>query len=195
MNSTLLCKKKRLLLIITGIAASGKSTLAEKLGKKYNFSVLSFDSYKIKVYEQYGFLNETERLLMRDLAICRFKATIIELARYSKPIIVEYPFDSSWQEFFDFISQQYNYNNIVINCNTRDFNEIWNSRVTRDSDFTTREKCLTASVYVKDKLYKSNDKLNAAYKEIKRKEYESGKYTSLQGHCVFTDKEFSALVL
>lgn len=183
------------MLIITGISASGKSTLAEKLGKKYYFNILSLDSYKVEIYEQYGFLNETERLLMRNLAICRFKADIIELARCNKAIIVEYPFDSSWQEFFDFISQQYNYRILVVNCNTRNFDEIWNSRVTRDSDFTVREKCLTASVYVKDKLYKSNSKLNAAYKEVKRKEYESGKYTSLQGHRVFTDKEFLALAL
>ena len=132
---------------------------------------------------------------MRELAICKFKASIIELARCSKPVIVEYPFDSSWQEFFNFIGQQYDYSILVVNCNTRDFDEIWDSRVARDSDFTMREKCLTASVYVKDKLYESDGKLNDSYKEVKRKEYESGKHTSLQGNRVFTDKEFSALFL
>lgn len=177
------------LFIVTGISASGKSTLAHKLGDMTGYEIFSLDTYKEKVYEQYGFKNEYERKILWNMAKLEFEADIIITMRSKKSIIIEYPFDQSWQEFFDYISKEYDYITVVINCNTRDFEAIWNSRATRDSNFADRPKCLTASAYIKGELYESNQKINDQYKEVKRQEYMNEKYTSIKGNYVYSDKE------
>ena len=178
------------LFIVTGISASGKSTLGHKLGDMTGYEVLSLDDYKEKVYEYYGFKNDYERKILWNMAKLKFEADIVITMRSGRSIIIEYPFDQSWQEFFDYISKEYNYITSVISCDTRDFEDIWNSRVIRDSNYADRPKCLTASAYIKDKLYESNHKINDEYKEVKRQEYMNGKYTSIKGDYIYSDKEF-----
>lgn len=178
------------MIIVTGISASGKSTLANKIKNTFNIPLLSLDDYKVALYEKYGFKNDIERKILRKMAILNMKADIFLLMRENKKFIIEYPFDSTWQEFFDYLVDEYNYKSVIINCNSRSFDDIWNSRIKRESDFEERPKCLTAQAYIKDKLYISNNKLNDDYKEIKRKEYEEGKYTSLKGNIILDDKNY-----
>ena len=42
------------LIIITGAPASGKSSIAESVGKKLNIDVISKDAFKIELFEKYG---------------------------------------------------------------------------------------------------------------------------------------------
>lgn len=49
------------LVIFTGAPASGKSSLAEAIGKILNIDVISKDGFKIKLFEKYGFTNHTEK--------------------------------------------------------------------------------------------------------------------------------------
>lgn len=186
-QNNILENSKSFLIIITGIAASGKSTLANKINKKYKYPLLSMDDYKVDLYEKYGFISESERKRLWNLAKETFCADIISYMRKGQTIIIEYLFDKSWQEFFNYITEQYQYKSIVINCNSRNFDDIWNSRVKRDSECIERPKCLTASKYIKDVLYESNNKLNDEYKEIKRKEYSDNKYTSIVGDIIISD--------
>ena len=176
------------LIIVNGMSASGKTTLAKKIQEKYKYPLLSMDDYKVKLYDKYGFVSETERLRLRNIAKETFCAEIILYMRKNQTIIIEYPFNESWQEFFDEIKNQYSYKILVINCDSRDFDDIWNSRVKRDSECINRSISLTASKYIKDKLYESNNKLNDDYKEIMRKEYENNKYTSIKGDIIVSDK-------
>lgn len=177
------------LIIITGMAASGKSTLARKISEKYKYLLLSMDDYKVNIYEKYGFISETERKRLKNLAKETFCADIILYMRKNQTIIIEYPFDQSWQKFFNYITKKYQYKSIIINCNSRYFEDIWNCRVKRDSECIEREKSLTARKYIKDILYESNNKLNDEYKEIKRKEYRDNKYTSIVGDIIISDKD------
>lgn len=189
MDYDVLKNLKSSLIIVTGVSASGKSTLANKISEEYKYSLLSMDDYKIKFYEKYGFISEFERKSLWNLAKKMFCADIISYVRKSQTIIIEYPFDVSWQSFFDYITKQYKYKTVIINCNSRNFDDIWKSRLKRDLDYTNRSKCLTASKYIKDTLYESNGKLNDNYKEIKKKEYENNKYTSIFGDIVISDRE------
>lgn len=50
-----------ILIIISGISASGKSTLANKIKEENGLPVLSLDTYKVYVYEKYGFKNDKEK--------------------------------------------------------------------------------------------------------------------------------------
>lgn len=49
------------LIIITGAPASGKSSIAENVGKKTNIDVISKDAFKIELFEKYGFSNHSEK--------------------------------------------------------------------------------------------------------------------------------------
>ena len=181
---------KMKLVIITGISASGKTTLSHKISNK----PFSFDNYKILFYEKYGFTSEEERKRLWSLAKQAFIKDL-ELNLFNNlDTVIEYAFDSSWQSIFNNLKDKYNCDLIVINCNTRDFDDIWESRCSRDSNILVRHKSLTASAYIKDKLYISNGKLNLKYKEIKRKEYLNSKYTSLKGDRDYTDIEILNII-
>lgn len=178
-----------MVIIVTGISCSGKTTLAKKLGERYGYNVLSLDDYKVELYEKYGFLNETERCNLWDTARNLFCADIIKRCRGGETFIVEYPFDYTWREFFDYLKEQYETTLFVVNCNSRSFNDIWNSRVLRDGSLNdeVRPLCLTASKYIKDSVYESNEKLNTNYKGKKHAEYMDGKYTCIVGDYVVSD--------
>lgn len=177
------------LIIITGMAGSGKTTLANKIVEKYKYLLLSMDDYKVELYEKYGFINEVERKRLWNLAKETFCAEIIFYMRQRKTIIVEYPFDETWQDFFDLITKQYQYKSIVIKCDSREFDDIWTSRVKRDLESNKRPKCLTASKYIKDVLYESNNKLSDENREKKRRAYKENKYTSIKGDIIISDKD------
>ena len=49
------------LIIITGAPASGKSSIAEAVGKKLCIDVISKDEFKIELFEKYGFANHAEK--------------------------------------------------------------------------------------------------------------------------------------
>lgn len=192
-ENNILLNLQSTLIIINGMAASGKSTLANRISKKYKYILLSLDDYKMNLYEKYGFISELERKNLYNLAKGTFCADIISYMRKDYTLIIEYPFDKSWQKFFDYILKQYNYKSIVINCNSRNFEDIWASRVNRDSKSPER-MCLTASKYIKDKLYESNNKLNDTYKEVKRKDYKANKYNSIIGDIIISDNDLKKIM-
>ncbi|MDE7432591.1 MAG: ATP-binding protein [Lachnospiraceae bacterium] len=49
------------LIIVTGAPASGKSSIAEAVGKKIGIDVISKDGFKIVLFEKYGFTNHAEK--------------------------------------------------------------------------------------------------------------------------------------
>lgn len=182
------------LIIISGIAGSGKSTLSIYLQDILGGKILSVDNYKQQIYDKYGFKNNYERDNLDTIAKGIFKSDLIKYARKEMDIIVEYPFNRSWQEFFNTIKQVYGYTTIIINCNTRNFDNIWKSRVERDTNFSIRPKCLTAKAYIKNELFEFANELNNKSMKQERKFYENNKYTSLDGDYIFTDTEIINLL-
>lgn len=179
-----------ILIIVTGISSSGKTTLGNKIRNETKLNLLSLDKYKVEAYEKYGFKNNEEKQILREMAICKLKSEMILLMREGKSLIIEYPFDITWQIFFDYIVKEYNYKTVIINCNLRSFEDIWNSRAIRDNNFEVRPKCLTAKAYIKNQLYESSDKINDNYKKIKYQEYINGKYTSLKGDYILNEANY-----
>lgn len=177
------------LYIVSGISGSGKTTLAKKMQEKLKCEIFSLDTYKEQVYEEYGFKNDIERMILWNMAKNEFQAETITLARTKKSVIVEYPFDVSWQKFFNYLSETYNYTLVIVNCTKRSFDDIWKSRIERDSNKELRPLCLTAKAYIRNELYENNCKINDNYKVNKALEYMMGKYTSLDGDYVITDFE------
>lgn len=171
---------------MTGIPGSGKTEYVRELFIEKPLHVLSVDTYKVEFYEKYGFLSEEERVNLNNLAKCKFKAELIELMRTGDAIVVEYPFDSSWQEFFSIVSEQYGYKTIIVKFDKTDFEEIWNRRVARDSimDNDIRPICLQASKFIKGKLFEPDDSLTEEGKLRFKRIYDSGERTCLGGDLI-----------
>ena len=49
------------LIIFTGAPASGKSSIADEVGKRLGINVISKDENKIRLFEKYGFTNHDEK--------------------------------------------------------------------------------------------------------------------------------------
>lgn len=49
------------LIIFTGAPASGKSSIANQVGKELGIDVISKDEYKIRLFEEFGFNNHDEK--------------------------------------------------------------------------------------------------------------------------------------
>ena len=49
------------LIIVSGFPGTGKTTLSKELLKKYNYSFLSKDLFKEKLFEEYGFKSKEEK--------------------------------------------------------------------------------------------------------------------------------------
>ena len=57
-----MCDKKSLyVLLVTGLPASGKTTIATRLAKDLGWIYVSKDKYKIELYEKYGFSSVQEK--------------------------------------------------------------------------------------------------------------------------------------
>lgn len=180
------------LYIITGISGSGKTTLGKYAAKELGVRLFSVDDYKVKYYHRYGFKTDTERLIVRKLAVVQFCKDIYNCCYKGHDLIVDYPFTQDWQEFFDLLKQTMGYFLFVINCNTLDFDTIWYRRIDRNSG-SKRDISLMSRVYINKHSYVLNQlKVTPEYRELKRQEYLGEKYTSLLGDKIYTDIELKS---
>lgn len=161
-------KKTKTLVVITGISGTGKTTLASEMSKFLDVEMLSFDDFKVQQYETYGFTNEQERLKLWNDAKMEFLRALKLRMFTGATVIVEFPFNTTWQEDFDILRRQYQYELVILNCNTRDFDDIWKKKVERDTNPDTRRDCLGADAYVKGRLCTKRDAHNKEYVERHR---------------------------
>lgn len=176
--------KERVIIIITGISGSGKTTLLYKLKNslvKQKVFYGEVDSYKIREYEKYCFCNITEKNILKNIAIETFKADVIQKARHGINMVLDYPFNPKWQEFFDYIHFEYKYAIVVVNCNSRSFDDIIRKKIVRDANDFTRHKSLICSRYIDDTDYCISDKLSDDGIKKQQELYDSGYYNAIHG--------------
>jgi len=77
------------LIILTGAPASGKSSLAEALGKILNIDVISKDGFKIELFEKYGFTSHAEKKKLSIKSESLMYETIKEYISQNKNLIVD----------------------------------------------------------------------------------------------------------
>ena len=85
------------LIIITGAPASGKSSIAEMVGRKLSIDVISKDGYKIELFEKYGFTNHAEKKKLSIRGEQMMNDSIRKHIEQNKDIIV----DNNFKDFDD----------------------------------------------------------------------------------------------
>ena len=185
---------ERKLIIVTGLSGSGKSTLAKTLSECSGIEMFSLDTVKEKMFDNYGFLNSDERYILSETAKDVFKVELLVKARKGNSVIIEYPFNTKWQDFFNLVKNQYNYTLVIINCVSRDFEAIWNAKVVRDKS-KNRHLAHSAKRYIRNRIYEPDDSLyDDKYKYEEKRKLEECEYTSLKGDIEYTDKEIREVV-
>lgn len=122
------------LVIVTGVSGTGKSSLSKTLYKNLeNSSFLSYDQLSESIYDIVGFNNKEQKknlqLLNKDL----YKKLIETcMERQDEIVILEKPFDKEWKNFFQEVSQKYQYEIFTINLFAKDFETIWNRLLKRE---------------------------------------------------------------
>ena len=181
----------KVMIIITGISGSGKSTVMRKLQEVVSSgdanAFLSVDDFKIREYEKYGFHNVVEKGILKDKAVDAFKTEVIMNARKGRNIIVEYPFAVKWQPFFDYIHDDYGYRLVVVNCNSRDFDEIWQKKVCRDNNADERHRALVADMYLDKDHWSPNFECSNDSKNELHDQFISNYYNSITGDVVYKE--------
>lgn len=181
----------KVMIVITGISGSGKSTvmkeLQETVSDKDTNVFLSVDDFKVREYEKYGFCNGIEKEVLRDKAVNAFKAEIIINARDRRNIIVEYPFAAKWQPFFNYIHDEYGYRLVIVNCNSRDFEEIWRKKVDRDFITDKRHPALVSDMFFDKDNYSSNIECSDDFKNKLYGLYISNYYNSITGDIMYKE--------
>lgn len=88
------------LILLTGAPASGKSSVANALSEKLKMDKISKDEFKIKLFEQYGFQNHTEKKKLSLQGEEKMYHAIAEYLQNDRSLIVDNNFKN-----FDTIRQ------------------------------------------------------------------------------------------
>lgn len=183
-----LLHQDRVLVLVNGVPASGKSTLAEKLAKRYPLVLYSLDAYKARLYNKFGFRSNMERLVLRQNAIDKMKSSIWQASNLGISMIVEYPFDTSWERYFREVCYTNHYCLVVINCVQRTAEDILNTVEERyinpDID---REPSLQASKFVDGEILESRWIGRERYMAKLKEHLAHSIYTKIKGDYTVTD--------
>lgn len=85
-NAKRIKENSKYLILVTGLPASGKTTISKRLVDEFGVQYIGKDEYKIKMYEEYGFSsteekkaldNRSEELMYSDLHLLLDQANIV----------------------------------------------------------------------------------------------------------------------
>lgn len=119
-------------ILVTGIPAAGKSTMAQFLSEQLQIPMISKDRIKEQLFDDVGFLsrNEKVKLGIASMNILYYMAE--QLMKCKQPFILENNFENSSQEGLKVILERYSYKAITITL-TGDYEKIYERFVERNS--------------------------------------------------------------
>ena len=65
-NTNGIKENSKYLILVMGLPASGKTTIAKRLANEFGLHYIGKDEYKIKMYEEYGFSSTEEKKALDD---------------------------------------------------------------------------------------------------------------------------------
>ena len=96
------------IIVLTGMPASGKSTLAKKLSEKFNMPILEKDALKEELFDTLGFECYAEKRKLDIAANAVLLKSVESLLEQNVPMIIDNNFDTASQERFVEILNKYN---------------------------------------------------------------------------------------
>lgn len=102
------------LLLIMGDLATGKSTFAEQLSRRYQVNVFYKDSFKEILGDTIGFSNREENLRLSVASAALMRMVFSEFCKLGKNLILESNFRQKELEMLQTIAQQYGYEVLTV---------------------------------------------------------------------------------
>jgi len=101
-------------ILVTGIPASGKSTIARMLSKKLNVPMISKDDMKEILFDDLGFNSREEKVKLGVASMDIMYYVAAQLMEINKPFVLEKNFEHSSREGLMSILEKYSYKAITV---------------------------------------------------------------------------------
>ena len=101
-------------ILVTGIPASGKSTMAEFLAERLRLPVISKDKLKEILFDDVGFASRSEKVALGTAAMNIMYYTTRQLMECGLPFILENNFENISREGICSLLQKYSYHAVTV---------------------------------------------------------------------------------
>lgn len=118
-------------ILVTGIPASGKSTMAQYLSEQLNIPMFSKDSMKELLFDEIGFKSRAEKVKLGIAAMNMMYYAAEQMMKCDLPFILENNFEYASEAGLRELLDRYSYKAITITL-TGDYQIIYNRFVERD---------------------------------------------------------------
>ena len=118
-------------ILVTGIPAAGKSTMAKYLSESLSVPMISKDGIKELLFDTVGFRSREEKVKLGIASMHIMYDTAEQLMKCNLPFILENNFENASQEGLDGILRKYSYKAITITL-TGDYEKIYQRYVERN---------------------------------------------------------------
>lgn len=161
-------KKDSELIVVTGAMGSGKHEIADKLKTQYGLEVIDFNPIFEELSNSYGYIGYDEKKLVKKAAEEVFKLKILNYSRSAKSVVLVHSFTKKWQKFLNYICKDYDYELKVVDCVSKEFDEIIETFIEKYGD-----TCFTAECYLNDETLECTLKTKKELKRLRKAKYNS----------------------
>ena len=118
-------------ILVSGIPAAGKSTIARQLSEKLKLPMLSKDSIKEILFDQIGFESRSEKVRLGTASMEIMYYAAAQLMKVNLPFILENNFENASKEGLVCLLERYNYSALTVTL-TGDYEAIYHRFVERN---------------------------------------------------------------
>lgn len=119
-------------ILVTGIPAAGKSTMAEVMSKKLKLPVISKDTIKELLFDNVGFQSRAEKVKLGIASMEIMYYAAGQLMKAGKPFILENNFEYSSEHGMKTLLEKYHYSALTITL-TGDYKVIYQRFLEREN--------------------------------------------------------------
>ena len=122
-------------ILVTGIPAAGKSTIANFIAEKLNIPMISKDGIKEILFDEVGFKCREEKVKLGTASASIMYYMAEQLMSHNQPFILENNFENATKEGLNKVLDKYSYKTITVTL-TGDYRTIYER-------FVERNNCVT----------------------------------------------------
>ena len=146
-------------ILVTGIPAAGKSTMAVLLGKQLGLPVISKDIIKEVMYDDVGFQSREEKVKLGTASVNIMYYIAEQLMKTNQPFILENNFETISREPLLGILERYSYTAITIAL-TGDYSIIYKRFVERNNSMNRHRGHVVNDTYPEKNPYRTIDSIS-----------------------------------